>query len=381
MVEERRGKKISDIAEFSKFHREFLAISSYLLAKQKITEAEQSRAFVCGLPDGLLQRILTRLQVIKPNHNLDDEWPFKDIIVASRYVLHSTVTKSSTITSTADASTVTIKKEELTTMMEGLGKTITSALATTLAPQAIRRTIGTSTVNATSSSNTPMSLSCYYCQGSHMVARCERAAEDLQNGLLKRNEEGRLVLSNRSAIPAFWEVAGNSPCKRVRVWHEHQQQAVASNNIVIIAEPEVKTLSMEAKLAQLELQVMELRKQRTVFNGVEVPPMPKASSTPKVSKPVTQSQKAAPVVAKPVTQSMTHTYATARDANRLPKPSALAPQSTSRTAPLLSDKVYCTTAPAYNPVLASEVFNRSLKAQLITLTPEELLAISPDVRA
>lgn len=205
-VEGRRGKKMSEITEFSKFCREFLAITSYLLTKKKITEAKQSCAIIRGLPDVLWQHILTCLQVIKPNHNLDDKWEFKHIIAACQYVLHGTTTRPLLSMTTADYSTITIKKEELTTMMEGLGKTIVSALTTTLAPQPVRRTTGLSTTNVTTGSATSTIsslLSCYYCQGSHMVTRCEKVLEDLQNGLLKRNKEGCLVLSNGSTLPAF----------------------------------------------------------------------------------------------------------------------------------------------------------------------------------
>lgn len=71
----------------------------------------------------------------------------------------------------------------------------------------------------------------------------------------------------------------------------------------------------------------------------------------------------------------------AKDAGRLPKPSTLSPQVSTRPTNPTFDKAYRTTAPAYNPSMAGEVFARSLKALSITLTPEELLAISSDVRA
>lgn len=57
LIEGRQGKKISDIGEFSEYHREFLAISGYLVVKNKISRAKQSRAFVRGLPNNLWQRL------------------------------------------------------------------------------------------------------------------------------------------------------------------------------------------------------------------------------------------------------------------------------------------------------------------------------------
>ncbi|OBZ76105.1 hypothetical protein A0H81_03921 [Grifola frondosa] len=45
------------------------------------------------------------------------------------------------------------------------------------------------------------------------------------------------------------------------------------------------------------------------------------------------------------------------------------------------DAAYKTSAPVQDPRIAEDVFNRSMKAPLLTLTPEELLSISPEVRA
>lgn len=168
-------------------------------------------------------------------------------------------------------------------MMEGLGKTIASALTTSLAPQNQQRvnssnplaganTIPISSVNPNPNPTFVPSFTSYYCRGPHGVARCEKAAEDLQNGLLKRNVEGRLALSNGSEIPAFREVIGNSPCERVRHWH--QQQTPASAGIVLIADSEpasVLQVSVDDRLAQLELEILQLRKQKEVFDGVNVP--------------------------------------------------------------------------------------------------------------
>lgn len=152
----------------------------------------------------------------------------------------------------------------------------------------------------------------------------------------------------------------------------HEQQTVALHNIVIIAEPEVEAVSMEDRFAQLELQVMELRKQRMVFDRVEVPPMPKIPSANKTNKPVSQPQKLSTTIAKSPSPTLNHSYITARDANRLPKSLTLTLQVPNRTTNPLPDKVYHTTAPAYNLALAGEVLNRSLKAQSITLTPDKL---------
>ncbi|CDO77844.1 hypothetical protein BN946_scf184655.g1 [Trametes cinnabarina] len=45
------------------------------------------------------------------------------------------------------------------------------------------------------------------------------------------------------------------------------------------------------------------------------------------------------------------------------------------------DPAYRTQAPVHNPKVAEEIFARSMKAPVISLSPEELLSIAPEVRA
>ena len=42
------------------------------------------------------------------------------------------------------------------------------------------------------------------------------------------------------------------------------------------------------------------------------------------------------------------------------------------------EPAYCTAAPIQNPKVAEEVYERSMKAPFVTLSPAELLALSPD---
>lgn len=146
---------------------------------------------------------------------------------------------------------------------------------------------------------------------------------------------------------------------------------------------------MDDRLEQLEQEIFQLRKQREVFDGVSIPPRPKAN--PAIKPREQQARQSTPANSTSASASATqnrsasqppvHPFAAAKDVNRLPKPSAIAPPTTTRPSATTQDKAYRTTAPAYNPNLATEVFNRSLKTPSITITPEELLSISPDVRA
>jgi hypothetical protein len=65
-------------------------ISSFLLKRGKISEAEQSRAFVRGFSTELWERIGRRLEIRVTNHVPDDHWDLNDIKAAGEYVLHGT---------------------------------------------------------------------------------------------------------------------------------------------------------------------------------------------------------------------------------------------------------------------------------------------------
>lgn len=234
-----------------------MAVAGYLLLKQKIGTTEQSQSFIRGLLDKLWQQILTQLQVIKPEHDLDDKWAFANVVKVARYVLHGTVTWQSPSASDSTLSMVTIKKEEFTAMMEGLGKTITLALMTSLGTQSacIRNS------NMASASQlalaTPPPFLCYYCQGPHGVVRCEKVVEDMQAGIVKRNKENWLVLAYGSAIPLTQEIPGNSPCKQARAWHQANPLMVVG--LFMIPDLAVTLqVSMDNQLKQLKQEIFQL---------------------------------------------------------------------------------------------------------------------------
>lgn len=124
------------------------------------------------------------------------------MVKVARYVLHGTVTWQLPSALDSTSSMVTIKKEEFTAMMEGLGKTIVSALMTSLGTQSAHIRNSNLALALQSALATPPPFLCYYCQGPHGVARCKKVVEDMQTGIVKRNEENWLVLANGSAIPS-----------------------------------------------------------------------------------------------------------------------------------------------------------------------------------
>ena len=76
-----------------------------------------------------------------------------------------------------------------------------------------------------------------------------------------------------------------------------------------------------------------------------------------------------------------HPYAKAKDAIQPPpQPSRVPPPPTVPAKEGSKEVAYRNQVPIYQPKLAEEVFARSMRTPTVTLTPEELLSISPEVR-
>jgi len=155
------------------------------------------------------------------------------------------------------------------------------------------------------------------------------------------------------------------------------------------------------RIEELEREVYELRK-RQVIDAVEIPrqtrqsarqaPQPEApSSQPKKPTPQTQPKPSqekvqpkdkapekVPSPSKPEnTNAPIHPYAAATENAYLP------PHECNFTSkpPKDKDAAYCTQAPIQSPAIVNEIFSKTMKSQCVTLTPEEILSIAPDIQA
>ncbi|KZS99347.1 uncharacterized protein LAESUDRAFT_610212, partial [Laetiporus sulphureus 93-53] len=79
---------IQTIAELRNYHREFLAITSFLIDKTRISKSECNRAFVRGFPPELWNQISQLLQLKQPDHYPDDPYSVNDIYEAAKFMLH-----------------------------------------------------------------------------------------------------------------------------------------------------------------------------------------------------------------------------------------------------------------------------------------------------
>ena len=67
-------------AELGEYYREFIRITDYLIAKQRLSGHEWDIAYEQGFDEDLKSRIKTRLQYSKPDHFHDEPYGYKTLL-------------------------------------------------------------------------------------------------------------------------------------------------------------------------------------------------------------------------------------------------------------------------------------------------------------
>jgi hypothetical protein len=80
LVGEQLQMEILDVTDLGNYYQMFYSITKFLLTKNRISEAEQSRAFVRGFQPDLWHRIVHRLDIKLPNHDPDDFYPLSRLM-------------------------------------------------------------------------------------------------------------------------------------------------------------------------------------------------------------------------------------------------------------------------------------------------------------
>jgi hypothetical protein len=169
-----------------------------LLTKNRISKAEQSRAFIRGFQPDLWRRISRRLEIKLPDHDPDDFYSLFEINEATKHVLHGTSQNSflqPSVTSTAprtQPASPYVKAEDLSTLFEQMAQSFLKVLA----PQKSTTSHASSSTNAQAMTMLDP-LSCAFCgQTGHFIAQCLVCADYITNEKCKRNPEGKIVLPN-----------------------------------------------------------------------------------------------------------------------------------------------------------------------------------------
>jgi hypothetical protein len=173
-----------------------------LLTKNRISEAEQSRAFIRGFQPDLWRWISRRLEIKLPDHDPDNFYSLFRINEAAKHVLHGTPQNSflqNSVTSPAPPTQLAspyIKAEDLSMLFEQMAQSFLKVL-----------TLPKSTTNHAGSSTNAQAtmldlLSCAFCsQTGHFIAQCLVCVDYITNEKCKRNPEGKIVLPNGQYTP------------------------------------------------------------------------------------------------------------------------------------------------------------------------------------
>jgi hypothetical protein len=418
---------IFDVSDLGMYYCSFYNITQFLCMKNRISEAEQSRAFVRGFQPGLWTRIERRLKLKLPDHYPDDPYNLEEIHEAAKFVLassstsHPTAHQQSAATSSqtvplASEPHTHIKSEDLTMIFERFAATIAMALAAPKVP-------GQPQNNTPPRQEVINTLVCIFCGlTGHFISECLTCQDYIAKGKCKKNADGKVVLPNGQFTPR--NIPGRFIKERINEWHCRNPKAPAVPALMYSIAPlppltpvlkgvyHVASLvnNAEDRIAVLEREIFALCSGKPFSRPATNQPAPSSDNRPSSSRaplePVAQRPMNTPSASSTVpnhptststppsssasimgipspsassSQPSIHPYAVAKENSYLP------PHERNFMGPLKGkereDRTYHTQAPIQNDKIASKIFLRSMKTPVVTLTSEELLSLSPKVQS
>ena len=377
-------------------------MTTFLIMKNHISAAEQSRAFAHGFPQKLWTKVAHQLQLKFPNHFPDNPYTLEQIHDAARFILHGTASLSLALDDTCTpapmmASVAKAKPTELATLINMMKQAI-SKLGTLSAPAP----------QAKPPASAPCDHHCHFCGGEHWKSSCKVLKEYIHDRKCILRDDGCIALPGGRFIPG--SVAGKTFREHLDEWYRQNPVATSTANALLLdvsPNPTVSVLqlSSEERILSLEKGLFALRAHemapgvRTRAQKACDPDPPVDTSTPaKRPMPPPAPAPVAPIpplvpaarLSPPLpavpgevngdnNEPLVHPFARAKDA-------AYAPLTTNNVAakpkpapPKKPDIPLRTAAPVYNPQVASTVYARTMDSQ-ITITQRELLSLSPGVR-
>ncbi|KAJ3474885.1 hypothetical protein NLI96_g12203 [Meripilus lineatus] len=227
LVSQTSQADLSSLESLATFHRRFLAHSSFLLRKDRISPREQSQMFLDAIPSRFRSQIASRLELKFPDHYFDDTHPLSRIFEAAKFVY--TFPSSQTVPESSlqhpvpsfDVSNQILNPSlplDIAKLLEQATKSIldpiipqlaaaapessySSKLSSTSA-QALPVSSQTIPIASTLSVRVPKSPQCFYCaEAGHTIQACPTVKEDLALGRCSRTQLGRVVLPSGAEIP------------------------------------------------------------------------------------------------------------------------------------------------------------------------------------
>jgi hypothetical protein len=287
LVGEQLWMGILDVSDLENYYQVFYTITQFLLTKNHISKAEQSRVFIRGFQPDLWHWISCRLKIKLPDHDPDDFYSLFEINEAAKHVLHGISQNSflqPSITSTApppQPASPYVKVEDL--MM--LFKQTAQSFLKVLTSQKSMTSHASSSTNA-QATTTLNPWSCAFCgQSSHFIAQCLICVDDITNKKCKRNPEGNIVIPNGQYTPR--SIPGWFIKDHIDKWHKCNPVKSTSSSLMYEINPVVTSsqtsvatnmiltsltnaFTADQHIAALEQGIFNLRNAKRTFDGVEI---------------------------------------------------------------------------------------------------------------
>ena len=341
---------------YGEYNRAFLSITNFLLAKNRLAQSEQSRAFVRGFPPHLWSKIHRRLELKLPDHYPDDPYALSDIHAAAQFVLHGT---SSAFDNRATADT-TVKSEDIQSFMAFL-TAITPHVPTALSP------VRSGPHRPITQSQKSSSQSDLLCSDSPAMS----AASTMMYTLSPAPIESHAAISDL-AIESHTPIASHTPI-----------ESLMTESII----GDASNLSVEQRTVYLEQELFALRsgKRYEGPDGTRSRQVP-VLATPFVNRPTL------PIATMPLLRSIAPATPTMTSETQLsqspPLPNYLPPQernfatsAPSKVAPESKEVAFRSVTPIQSDKIADDVYARAMTAPCVEIAPQELLLLSPEIQS
>ncbi|KAJ6537519.1 hypothetical protein DFH09DRAFT_1090876 [Mycena vulgaris] len=324
--------------DYSEFYRHFLAITQFLVARQRLSLAEQSHAFrrAIALPS-LWDRVPQRLQSKKPDVHPDEPCELADLNEAVEFVLATTC-------------------------------------------------------------NAPVAIAGFHLP--HPSPIYPEIQQEPRLGALLKTMNASSSIIIRTGLPLnrlpilrvpIWRatVANPGQLTAAQLMLEVKTQRVApASSISATAGGSTFQPSEDDRIRSLEHEILALRTRaqarRAAAAGepVEEPELPIRASAPPANAPTSAPPPLRPPnrASAPSAPQPEHPFANARDATYVPPRDRNVGTRPNPVQPKKPGPAHHPTAPIYNEKVAHGVFDRSMEAS-VTLTQRELYALSPEVSA
>src|SRR5277367_5790449 len=172
LIGERQRISIATAKDLSDYHLQFMAITTWLIEKKRLSELKQQRPYIRAFPTDLLQATNNRLQLKHPDHHPSVPYKVTEAYAAAQFILQGTssigfASVSPVIASPSTAIDKSLKIEDIRPIMAEFTKNIVEAIRTTNSPQ-VQRLL--------------REILCIMCGGKHTIGECQVIEDYIKAG-------------------------------------------------------------------------------------------------------------------------------------------------------------------------------------------------------